>query len=296
MDEYYSVVKALPPPLSDELQMLDPAVASKVQEIRLRAEQPAYFTAGGKLIPCVRYLPAAKHVMCIRKTFLQDCFLQLCRYSVYAYEEELSQGFFTIRGGNRIGVAGHRCTGGFTTITSLNLRVARWLTCDLPAPVCEYLTTGSGGLLVAGAPGSGKTTFLRTLVRYLSDTDEIVCVVDERGELMMSDDGQAQQRLPVCCDVYTRCSKAEGIQMALRCMNPRYIVCDELGTTADTAAVERGVASGICFLASVHCDSPQALQKKPQLARLCATGAFSAVAFLDGRQSPGRLSQWISLS
>lgn len=295
MDEYYSVVKTLPPPLSDELQILAPAVASTVQEIRLRVEQPVYFTVGGKLIPCTRYLPAAKQAVYIHKTFLQDCFLQLCRYSVYAYEQELAQGFFTIRGGTRIGVAGHRCAGGFTNVTSLNLRVARWLTCDLPAPVCEYLTAGHGGLLVAGAPGSGKTAFLRTLVRFLSDTDEIVCVVDERGELMMSDGGQALQTQPVCCDVYTRCSKTEGIQMALRCMNPRYIVCDELGTAADTAAVEQGVASGICFLASVHCDSPQALQKKPQLERLCETGAFSAAVFLDGRQTPGKVAQWIPL-
>ena len=37
--------------------------------------------------------------------------------------------------------------------------------------------------------------------------------------------------------------------MALRCMNPRYIVCDELGTNADTEAVEQGcigrVLSGV---------------------------------------------------
>lgn len=296
MDEYYSVVNALPPTLSDELRRLDAIIAPAVQEIRLRAGQPAYFTIRGKLVPCTRYLPAAKHCASVSQDLLQDCFLQLCRYSAYAYEEELGQGFLTIRGGNRIGVAGNRSLGGFTRITSLNVRVARWILCELPDPVRKFLTDGAGGLLVAGAPGSGKTTFLRSLVRFLGNTKEIVCVVDERGELMASDNGTVTRGQAVCCDVYTRCSKAEGIRMALRCMNPRYIVCDELGTNADTEAVEQGVASGVCFLASVHCDSPRALQQKPQLAKLCATGAFSAAVFLDGRQKPGTVAQWIQLS
>lgn len=296
MDEYYSVAGALPPPLSDELRTLDPETAHSVQEIRLRAEQPVFFTIQGKLVPCTRYFSSSHQACYISKDFLQTCFLRLCRYSVYAYEEELCQGFFTIRGGNRIGVAGKRSQGGFTSITSLNLRVARWLTCDLPEAVQDYLIMGNRGLLVAGAPGSGKTTFLRTLVQFLGNTDEIVCVVDERGELVASENKSAPKEPSLHCDVYTRCSKAEGICMALRCMNPRYIVCDELGTSADVAAVEQGVASGVCFLASVHCDSPQALQKRPQLIRLSRTGAFSAVVFLDGRQKPGTVTRWMPIS
>ena len=98
MDEYYSVVNALPPTLSDELHRLDAIIAPAVQEIRLRAGQPAYFTIRGKLVPCTRYLPAAKHCASVGQDLLQDCFLQLCRYSAYAYEEELGQGFLTIRG------------------------------------------------------------------------------------------------------------------------------------------------------------------------------------------------------
>lgn len=295
MDEYYSVVRALPAPLSDELLTLEPEVAPKVQEVRLRAEQPVFFTIQGKLTLAVQYLVKTKVCACITKTFLQRCFLQLCRYSAYAYEEELRQGFFTIQGGNRIGVAGHRSQGSFTSVASLNLRVARWITCDLPLPVKKYLSSGSGGLLVAGVPGSGKTTFLRTLVQFLSATDEVVCVVDERGELMESETGKGNAPQTTNCDVYTRCPKAEGICMALRCMNPRYIVCDELGTDADIKAVEQGIASGVCFLASVHCDTPQALQQKPKLARLLDTGAFSAAIFLDGRCRPGTVAQWVPL-
>ncbi len=294
MDEYYRVVQALPEALSDELQALPPQHARSVQEIRLRSGQPVCFTVQGKLIPCTKYLPSVHSAAYLDGETVRTCFLHLCRYSVYAYEEELRQGFFTIRGGNRIGVAGNWSGGYFTSITSLNLRVARWITCDIPKPVRDYLSAGESGLLVAGAPGSGKTTFLRTLVQYLSAGAEILCVVDERGELMAMD-GNKPATKQMSCDVYTRCSKAEGICMALRCMNPRYIICDELGTKEDVTAVEQGMASGVCFLASVHCDSLQDLRRKPQLECLIGTGAFAAAAFLDGREKPGTVTRWEKL-
>lgn len=296
MDEYYRVAGALPEPLAGELARLPSRCAPHIQEIRLRVGQPVQFTIQGRLVSCEKYLPEALHAGHISSHCLQACFLQLCRHSVYAHEEELRQGFFTICGGNRIGVAGNRNHGSFSSVTSLNLRVARWVTCELPQPVQKYLSAGAGGILVAGAPGSGKTTFLRTLVQYLSRKDCIVCVVDERGELMAGERTGLSECAQLSCDVYTRCPKAEGICMALRCMNPQYIVCDELGTPADIAAVEQGVASGAFFLASVHCDSPESLQKKPNLQHLLQTGAFSRVAFLGSREKPGTVTQWVDLS
>lgn len=295
MDEYYHVIEALPPPLAEELGKLHPHYAPHIQEVRLRAGQPVQFTIKGRLVPCSKYLPGVRQAARISAQSLQECFLRLCRYSVYAYEEELRQGFFTIRGGNRVGVAGCWNGGRMAAVTSLNLRVARWVTCDLPGQVLEHLDTGTGGLLVAGAPGSGKTTFLRTLVEHLSRKEEIVCVVDERGELMAGESGTLPMAERMRCDVYSRCSKAEGICMALRCMNPQYIICDELGTVNDAAALELGIASGVLFLASVHCDSPQSLHQKTQLVRLLETGAFSGAVFLDGREKPGTVAQWVDL-
>ena len=78
-----------------------------------------------------------------------------------------------------------------------------------------------------------------------------------------------------------------GIAMALRCMNPQVIVCDELGTQADLKAVEAGLACGVVFVASVHCDTLEALNRKPPTARLLAMGAFETLVLLDGRVNPG---------
>lgn len=295
MDEYYRAAAALPQPLAGELGKLSPRYAAYVQEIRLRLGQPVLFTVQGRLTPCSKFLPGVRHAACVQEACLQECFLHLCRHSVYAYEEELRQGFFTIEGGNRVGVAGRWSGEGFSAVTSLNLRVARWVTCELPQRVQAYLAAESGGLLVAGVPGSGKTTFLRTLVQYLSQKDAVVCVVDERGELMAGGDAGFPSAAKLRCDVYTRCPRSEGIEMALRCMNPAFIVCDELGTEQDAAAVERGLASGVRFLVSVHCDAPQALPKKPVLEKLLQADAFRLAVFLDGREKPGTVSEWVAL-
>ena len=135
----------------------------------------------------------------------------------------------------------------------------------------------TGGLLLAGPPGSGKTTLLRSIVQRLCESDSLVSVIDERGELMACETGSLPRAAQIRCDVYARCTKPEGIAMALRCMNPQ------------------GVASGVVFFATVHCDTPAGLHKKPPLAALLATGAFAKAAFLSGRAHPGTVSQWVTL-
>ena len=148
---------------------------------------------------------------------------------------------------------------------------------------------------MAGVPGSGKTTLLRSMVQYLGKSDRIFSVVDERGELLW---GSAEGLPPdrnIPCDVYTQYPKAEAICMALRCMNPQVIVCDELGTAADATAVEAGLASGAVFLASVHCDSIEHLEKRPQLSRLLKTGAFETAVLLSGRSHPGEIARVVTL-
>ena len=72
-----------------------------------------------------------------------------------------------------------------------------------------------------------------------------------------------------------------------------FFQCGGIGGGA--AALEEGIASGATFLASVHCDAPESLTRKPQLARLLATGAFGAAVFLTGRSRPGTGAQWVEL-
>ena len=112
---------------------------------------------------------------------------------------------------------------------------------------------------------------------------------------MACEAGSLPRAAQIRCDVYARCTKAEGIAMALRCMNPQVIVCDELGTPGDAEAVAQGVASGAAPPAPAPRAAPAGLRKKPAVAALLDTGAFAKAAFLSGRSHPGAVAQWVTL-
>ena len=80
--------------------------------------------------------------------------------------------------------------------------------------------------------------------------------------------------------------------MALTCMNPRIIVCDELGTPGDAEAVAQGVASGVIFLAAVHCDSPEGLRKKPSWHSCSPQAHLKKQLFCRAVRSPAPWFGW----
>ena len=89
MDEYYRILESLPPALRTPLAKLDAHYAPHIQEIRLRLGQPVQFTIRGRLCPAAKFLPGTGLPAALETDTLRDCFLQLCRRSVYAYEHIL---------------------------------------------------------------------------------------------------------------------------------------------------------------------------------------------------------------
>ena len=73
-----------------------------VQEIRLRAGQPLRMLCGSR----ERVLPSDEKPHIITKEEIRETMEYVSHYSLYAYENELRQGFLTVEGGHRIGVAG----------------------------------------------------------------------------------------------------------------------------------------------------------------------------------------------
>lgn len=80
-----------------------------IQEIRLRVDVPLlmiynnreyYITPDGNLSRNI------KEAFRVRREDLKETLEYMSSYSLYAFEEELRQGFITIQGGHRIGIAG----------------------------------------------------------------------------------------------------------------------------------------------------------------------------------------------
>ena len=68
-----------------------------LQEIRLRAGYPVILLYGGK--------EKILHINATERS-IRETLDYVSNYSLYAYENELKQGFITIEGGHRVGMAG----------------------------------------------------------------------------------------------------------------------------------------------------------------------------------------------
>ena len=115
-----------------------------------------------------------------------------------------------------------------------------------------------------------------------------VAVVDERGELAGTCIGVPQNDLGLCCDILDGYPKAEGILQAVRTLSPDIVVCDELGSMEDVAAVEQGLNAGVTLVSSIHAGSAEELLHRKQAVRLLETGAFGTVAFWGNAAARGR--------
>lgn len=191
-------------------------------------------------------------------------------FSVYAYEEELRQGFLTIQGGHRVGLCGKvvLSEGKIKTIRNisfLNIRLAREKK-RCADGLLPFLFEGDRlcHTLVVSPPGCGKTTLLRDLIRSVSDGDVEepgkkkrwrgykVGVIDERSELAACYHGVPQNHLGMRTDVLDGCPKILGIELMLRSMSPEVIAVDELGGERDLEMIEKSMYCGCTILATAH--------------------------------------------
>ena len=300
MDEYYSAIQRLPASVREALCKLPPVFAAQIHEIRLRSGRPIVFSTPNGPVLASHLLPEYAAALCLNARGLQECFYSLCDKSVHSYEQQLSQGFFTIPGGHRVGVAGvchqlDKGQNGFQIITSLNLRVARMVFVSLPVALQECLSRHLHGFILAGPPGSGKTTLLRSVVKAASDQGKKVAIVDERQELFPCDLQGCSAQMPLNCDVLSNCPKAFGIEMAVRCLGPQIVVCDELGSREEFHQVERGIQSGVGFICSVHAANMDELEARLGQSRARLRTIFSACAFLEGPQQAGNVRETVVL-
>ena len=202
---FSQVLRFLEEGLADLVSNIPAFRRGEITELRLRTGRPlsAVFGAESLFLSVRGELTehAAGAYICTGAE-LQDTFYKLCRNSVYAYEQELKEGFVTIPGGHRCGFAGRTvvqdgAVTGLREISSINIRIARQVV-GCADGILPYIYDRSGlrsGLIVS-PPGGGKTTVLKDLIRSLSCAGRKVAVVDERGELASMFGGAAERPRP----------------------------------------------------------------------------------------------------
>ncbi len=301
MDEYYNAIERLPQPFRSALMQLPTFMAQQVHEIRIRSGRPIVFsTPNGQVLAENLISKTQQAHLYTNHEQLQECFYGLCERSVYIYEKQLIQGFFTLPGGHRVGVAGsfHKTKEnllGIQTITSLNIRIARAIFQPLPQELSSHLDTGFRGMIIAGAPGSGKTTFLRSILKELSNRGLKTVVIDERSELLPCGSWGVPCHTPLHCDILTGCEKVYGMQIAIRSLGPQVIVCDELGSQNELICLEQGRHSGVEFLCSVHAYNLEDIELRFNKSRLELKQLFSCCIFLKSAQQAGQIKELLWL-
>ncbi len=266
-----------------------------VNEIRLRAEKPVLVLEGQResfLDQNGIYTTEPDKAKRLDKMELEKLVRHICQYSLYAFEEELRQGYVTITGGHRIGMVGQVVTDGTGKIRTLkyicgiNIRVAHQVigVAEPLLPVV-YRDGYPGSVLIVSPPGCGKTTLLRDMVRCLSDGSRYgagvtVGVVDERSEIAGSYLGQPQNEVGMRTDVLDACPKGIGMMMLLRAMSPKVIAIDELGSEEELEAVRVAASCGSKVVATMHGDSMEDLRRRKWMDVILRERLFETVIFL----------------
>ena len=139
---------------------------ASIQEIRLRAGQPViihrkgeelFLTDTGEL----SRKPSEGHRATGQE--LSQVLEHICHYSPYAFEEELRQGFITVGGGHRVGVAGQAVMEAdgrvrtFKNISYLNIRVSHQMKGAADGVLPGMYRQGRlCSALIVSPPGCGK--------------------------------------------------------------------------------------------------------------------------------------------
>lgn len=264
-----------------------------LQEIRLRVGRPVLAVCRGQ---------EYRSETAVTKEQLKEILAALSNYSLYAYEDEIRQGFLSLPGGHRVGLAGHVVLAGgqirtITEISSLNIRLAHEIKGCADALLPRLRKKGSLlHTLIVSAPGCGKTTLLRDCIRQISEGDAMhpgltVGVVDERSEIAGCFRGIPGNDVGMRTDILDGCPKAEGMMMLIRSMAPKVIAVDEIGSREDITALISAMNCGCVLLATVHGRSMEELLERPALKEMIEAGLFERYVFLEHAGLPGQIRQ-----
>lgn len=278
-----------------------------LQEIRLRINCPLIVNYNNKeyfVSENASLVSNPSYGVMVTKNEIKETMEYISNYSLYAFEEEIRQGFITISGGHRIGITGKTIMQedfikGIKHISFINIRLAHQVK-GCADVVLPYLINQNNQsiyhTLIISPPKCGKTTLLRDIIRQVSDGSSYlggmnVGVVDERSEIGACYMGVPQNELGIRTDILDCCPKAKGIMMLIRSMSPQIIAVDEIGSKEDLEAIFHVISCGCKLIATVHGSSIEDIKSKPILGELLQKKFIERYVILNNIKSIGHLEE-----
>lgn len=233
---------------------------------------------------------------------IENIFVKICNGTIYKYENQIRNGYITIRGGHRVGFCGSAVYDGnrlvtIKDITSVSFRVSRQIQNAAREIIGNIICKDKiSSALIVSEPCGGKTTILTDLARLISKSGKRVAIIDERGEICSVYNGIPSKDVGDLSIVFDGYSKGEGMMIALRCMSPQVIICDEIGSKQDVDSMLEAMNAGIPVVATAHARNEDELLERPQIERLIDHGAVDKIIFLKGSKFPGAVKKIITVN
>lgn len=273
---YGQAVQSLPPRLRACAMKQSDEIQKTASEFRLRAGQHMVITtaSGDEIV---------KTDSAVRHEELSAMLDLITGGSLHCVEESLKNGYITIPGGHRVGLCGtvvtkNREIAFVKNLSSVSVRIAREIKGVADEVLPFILQNGSfENTLIVSAPGCGKTTLLRDLIRQLAGNTTPhyrVSLIDERGELAAKWSGVPQLDVGLHTDVLDGVCKADGSMMLLRTMSPQIIAMDEITAPEDVAALKYASHCGVGLLATAHGYDLDCLMSRPLYREMMEQGIF----------------------
>ncbi|WZL71451.1 stage III sporulation protein AA [Clostridiaceae bacterium 35-E11] len=281
------------------------AYIKDMEEIRLRTYKPLMIGVGNKDFFIGKTGDITPHISqsyIVTKSDIEKTYQLITDYSVYALEEEIKNGFLTIKGGHRVGICGRavlnkRQVKTMKDISGLNIRISKEKL-GISQGIMSHLVENNEfhNTLIISPPQCGKTTLLRDIIRNLSNgmknlnfSGFKVGVVDERSEICGIYQGVPQNDVGIRTDILDACPKAEGMMMLIRSMSPQVIATDEIGKKEDIYAIEEALNAGINLITTVHGKDMEEIMRRPNMNHLLLQGVFKRIIILTNQPKVGTI-------
>jgi len=304
------ILRMISPQVRDVLKKIPLNELITTEEIRLRANKPLMIQneKGSFFVNLEGRLTANRmNLFYVSQEQIAKTLELISENSIYAFQDEIRNGFLTIRGGHRVGIVGRVVLNGDTVknikdVSGLNIRISREIT-GCSSKVLKYIISSEKQVyntLIVSPPQCGKTTLLRDITRAISGgVEEMgfkgvkVGVVDERSEIAACYKGVPQNRVGTRTDVLDACPKQIGMIMMLRSMSPDVIVTDEIGNKGDKDALIQVLNAGVKVISTAHGYNISELKSRKEVLSLIEEKMFERYIVLSARKGPGTVEEII---